>query len=177
MSSLTINKTDSISVCGNIIFLEIDGVLPNWKNYCIKLNIETPGVKTLVFHLCNGADPNPSTSDLETKHESMAEEGDVGIKVEKVEGKIKFEEDVPAIKEEDALSDLDQLEMSCALGTATPCIHLSQITRNPDPATRQILLDQFRPWRHIVRPFSASDIPRRLAQIERCKTKMFNFDF
>lgn len=51
------------------------------------------------------------TSDLETKHESEAEEADVGIKVEKVEGKIKFKEDVPAIKEEDALSDLDQLEM------------------------------------------------------------------
>lgn len=80
MSSLTINKTDSISVCGDVIFLEIDGVLPNWKNYCIKLNIETPGVKvslffpiyyvvlivlhlfqTLVFRLCDGADPNPST--------------------------------------------------------------------------------------------------------------------
>ncbi|KAG1770582.1 hypothetical protein EV702DRAFT_1202355 [Suillus placidus] len=184
MSTLTINKTDNISVCGDVIFLEIDGVLPNWKNYCIKFSVSTPGIKTLVFRLCEGADhPSLCTSAIASKHKPT-EDADERIKFEEEEGKVKFEEevtmvtDVKDIKEEpEDIKSEDLLARLRMMGTATPCIHLPQITVNPDPATRDILLEQRCPWRHIVRPFDASEIPMRLAKQELRKHQMFDWDF
>jgi hypothetical protein len=40
-----INKTNTISVCGDTVFLEINGVLPAWSYYCFELPVEASGTK------------------------------------------------------------------------------------------------------------------------------------
>lgn len=51
MSSPTvINKTNTISVHGDVIFFEVDGVLPNWKTYTFKVSFD--GLGTKVCLLC-----------------------------------------------------------------------------------------------------------------------------
>ncbi|KAG1847740.1 hypothetical protein C8R48DRAFT_677476 [Suillus tomentosus] len=47
-----INKTDTISVCGDTVFLEIDGVLPAWSYYCFKLLVEALGTKLGSLDYC-----------------------------------------------------------------------------------------------------------------------------
>lgn len=53
--------------------------------------------------------------------------------------------------------------------TAMPCVHLPQVGGNPNPTTKAILRAQFCPWRHIVRPFDPSEIPERVAKIQKRK--------
>lgn len=58
----------------------------------------------------------------------------------------------------------------------SPCVYLGQRTGNPDPTTRDILRAQKRPWRHIVRPFEASEIPHRVAKLEAERVKRRKFE-
>ncbi|KAF9218349.1 hypothetical protein BS17DRAFT_828069 [Gyrodon lividus] len=48
MASMMINKTDTIKVLGNVIFLEVDGITPDWHTYQFDLDLTTPGKKTIV---------------------------------------------------------------------------------------------------------------------------------
>lgn len=74
------------------------------------------------------------------------------------------------------ISFIDTLSSPYHKCLATPCIHLSRRVGNPDAATRDILRRQKRPWQHIVRPFEASDIPRRLAEREAAREKRRKFE-
>ncbi|KAG2144308.1 hypothetical protein DEU56DRAFT_754359 [Suillus clintonianus] len=60
-------------VCGDIVFFEVDGVLPNWKTYTFKVLFDGPGTKTILIHLREGADPEV-TMCVETSEMVKAEE-------------------------------------------------------------------------------------------------------
>ncbi|KAG2128776.1 hypothetical protein BD769DRAFT_1387357 [Suillus cothurnatus] len=52
MSSPTlIDKTDTVTVCGDVVFFEVNGVLPNWKTYTFKASFDGPGTKTILVCL------------------------------------------------------------------------------------------------------------------------------
>ncbi|KAG1722368.1 hypothetical protein EDD22DRAFT_854180 [Suillus occidentalis] len=179
MNSMIINKTDTISVCGDTVFLEIDNVLPTWSHYCFKLAVDTPGTKTIVFRVRQPQEPDSKPTETELKQE--VKENDA----------IKFEEedtvvadvgdisDVKVVKDED--EDVGSLDGVLTRSyyhrcPVSPCVYLGQRTRNPDPATRDILCAQKRPWRHIVRPFEASEIPHRVAKLEAERVKRRKFE-
>jgi hypothetical protein len=44
-SPMVIDKTDTVSVRGDVIFFEVDGVLPNWKTYTFKVSFDGLGTK------------------------------------------------------------------------------------------------------------------------------------
>ncbi|KAG1847254.1 hypothetical protein C8R48DRAFT_677599 [Suillus tomentosus] len=179
MSSPTVvDKTDTVTVCGDVVFFEVDGVLPNWKTYTFKASFDGPGTKTILFRLRGGVDPEVTTN-LEISETTKVEkaEEDTSVKFEEEDTVIGGCEDVE-IKQEDV--ELDGTS-ACIDGiiqcTALPCIHLPQITGNPDPNTRDIMLSEMRPWRHIVRPFSPSEIPERVEDMKQGRRRPIQWVF
>ncbi|KAG1768972.1 hypothetical protein EDD22DRAFT_998078 [Suillus occidentalis] len=160
-----VDKTHTASVCGDVLFFEIDGILPNWNNYCVKVSFDTPGIKTIVIRLREGADPQlkPSIA-IQTTNEPKEKDA------EPIDA-VKFEEgdDTMIAEVEDLKVKLEDNTLLGPRCTAMPCIHLPQVGGNPNPATKAILRAQFRPWRHIVRPFNPSEIPERVAKIQKRK--------
>ncbi|KIK32491.1 hypothetical protein CY34DRAFT_19018 [Suillus luteus UH-Slu-Lm8-n1] len=106
MSSI-INKTDTISVCGDTIFLNINNVLPTWTHYCFKLDVDTPGTKTIVFRVRQPQEPD--SKPMETKLKQEVEENDA-IKFEEEDTMVTDVEDISDVKvkdeDEDAVKDL-----------------------------------------------------------------------
>jgi len=74
------------------------------------------------------------------------------------------------------ISFIDTFSRSYHKCLATPCTHLSCHVGNPDPATQDILCAQKCPWKHIVRPFEASEIPQRVAEHEAAREKHRKFE-
>ncbi|KAG2126042.1 hypothetical protein DEU56DRAFT_759009 [Suillus clintonianus] len=107
--------------------------------------------KTILFCLQEGADPEV-TMCVKTSETVKAEETEEDTIV-----KLK-EEDMVVCDSEDVKLELD--------GITLPCIHLPQISGNPDPTTSAIMLTEMKPWCHIVRPFSLSQIPEQVAKCE-----------
>ncbi|KAG1894301.1 uncharacterized protein F5891DRAFT_1195436 [Suillus fuscotomentosus] len=169
-----VDKTHTADVCGDVVFLEIDGVLPNWNHYCVKVSFDTPGTKTIVFRLREGADPRPKPSmthavQTESEPKEKEEEHNDAVKFEEEDTMIAEAEDLKSKQEDNNL--LDQSARSWTRCTAMPCRHLPQIGGNPDPLTRAILRPQSRPWRHIIRLFNPSEIPQKVADIQERKRK------
>ncbi|KAG2065757.1 hypothetical protein BDR04DRAFT_1121639 [Suillus decipiens] len=106
-----VDKTHTASVCGDVVFLEIDGVLPNWNNYCIKVLFDTPRTKTIVFHLHEGANPQPKTSmthavQSESEPEQKETECNDAVKFEEDNTMIAEGEDIKIKQEDNNLLDL-----------------------------------------------------------------------
>ncbi|KAG1898622.1 uncharacterized protein F5891DRAFT_981770 [Suillus fuscotomentosus] len=149
-----VDKTHTVDVCGDVVFLEFDGVLPNWNHYCIKVSFDTPRTKTIVFRLHEGADPQlkPSmTHAVQTESEPKEKEAECNDAV-------KFEEDDTMIAEGDSedlkikQEDNNLLYLSARFFWA-------------------ILRPQSRPWRHIIRLFDPSEILQKVADIQERKHK------
>ncbi|KAG1799694.1 uncharacterized protein HD556DRAFT_1534311 [Suillus plorans] len=90
-----VDKTHTADVCGDVVFLEIDGVLPNWNHYCVKVSFDTPGTKTIVFRLREGADPQPKPS----MTHAVQTESELKEKEAECNDAVKFEEDDTMIAE------------------------------------------------------------------------------
>ncbi|KAG1778116.1 hypothetical protein EV702DRAFT_1044807 [Suillus placidus] len=100
-SPIVIDTTNTVSVCGDIVFFEVDGVLPNWKTYSFKVSFHGPGTKynfqTILFRLREGADPDSEvTICVETSETVKAEttEEDTSVKFEEEATVICDSEDV-----------------------------------------------------------------------------------
>ncbi|KAG0701437.1 hypothetical protein DFH29DRAFT_875855 [Suillus ampliporus] len=155
-------------VCGDTVFLEIDNVLPTWSHYCFKLAVDTPGTKTIVFHVRQPQEPDSKPMETELKQE--VKENDA-IKFKEEDTVVADVEDISDVKVKDKDEDAESLDGVLTRCPVSPCVHLAQRTGNPDPATRDILRAQKCPWRHIVRPFEASKIPHRVAELEAARAK------
>ncbi|KAF8833300.1 hypothetical protein BDN67DRAFT_986118 [Paxillus ammoniavirescens] len=79
---IPIDKSNAITVLEDTIFLEVDGIVPNWNTYSFSVQVVTPGTKTVVFRLadaCSPAEainrlretssPNSNLEGTEVKHE------------------------------------------------------------------------------------------------------------
>ncbi|KAG2358593.1 hypothetical protein BDR07DRAFT_1379300 [Suillus spraguei] len=173
------NKTNTI-ICGDTVFLEIDSVLPTWNYYCFELPVDTPGTKLL------GSSEHRFPCVRGTRAHSIIKTEE---EVVKNHDGIKFEEEDTVIEKDESEDSSDkQIEMEegeeldgvltglyhkCL---ATPCVHLSCRVGNPVPATQDILRTQKCPWKHIVRPFEASEIPQRVAKHEATREKRWKFE-
>ncbi|KIJ58221.1 hypothetical protein HYDPIDRAFT_171356 [Hydnomerulius pinastri MD-312] len=140
-----INKSNTVNMLEDVIFLEVDGILPNWKTYGFKLIIDTPGAKTIVFRFKDGADIKKEEIEIE------AEDMKVLISPEEVNGvKIKVEEEEVKLKWDDFEKKLD---------TPPPSPQLSKRTGNPRASDPGKLTAK--PWRYILRSASTSDLHAR----------------
>ncbi|KAG2076099.1 hypothetical protein BDR04DRAFT_1149819 [Suillus decipiens] len=100
-----INKTDTISICGDTVFLEINGVLPVWSYYCFKLLVKAPGTKdlqTIVFHVREAPKPTCEPDSHPPNIIKMEEE-----LVKNSDG-IKFEEENMVIKKDESEDNSDK---------------------------------------------------------------------
>ncbi|KAG2123738.1 hypothetical protein DEU56DRAFT_759950 [Suillus clintonianus] len=147
-------------ICGDMIFLKIDNVLPTWSHYCFKLNVDTPGTKTIVLCVHQPQEPDSKPTETELKQEFKEEDTMVADV-----------EDISDVKVKDEDEDAESLDGVLTRCPVSPCMHLGQHTRNPDPATWDILRAQKCPWRHIVRLFEASKIPHRVVELEAVRVK------
>ncbi|KIJ59684.1 hypothetical protein HYDPIDRAFT_118173 [Hydnomerulius pinastri MD-312] len=135
----------------DVIFLEVDGILPNWKTYGFKLIIDTPGVKTVVFRFKDGADIKKE------KKETKTEDMQILHDLEEVDGvKIKVEEEEVKLTWDDYEKKLDTPPPSPKPITVYPSTRLSQRTGNPRASDPGKLSDK--PWRYIIRSASTSDL-------------------
>ncbi|KAG0693974.1 hypothetical protein DFH29DRAFT_1006744 [Suillus ampliporus] len=149
-SPIVIDKTNTVSVCGDVVFFEVDGVLLNWKTYTFKVSFDGPGTKG---EDPEGADPEV-TMCVETSETVKAEETeeDTSVKFE--------EEDTVVCDSENVKLELDGI--SACINEIMQCTALP----NLDPTTSAIMLAEMKPWCHIVRPFSPSQIPEQVAKLE-----------
>ncbi|KAG1762694.1 hypothetical protein EDD22DRAFT_846860 [Suillus occidentalis] len=160
----------------DVVIVDINNVSPSWDTYCFNLNVNTPGPKKIVLRFkalqpvsglvldtkarqpvpVQGAkDPDtpllraPKTEDSFQDTELRMPLGLPKVEVEEV----RLEEGVKIKSEDD--------DVNC----------VPQRTDNPNPNPE----DRFAPWRYIVRPFDAEDIPveadKRARAIEERKRK------
>ncbi|KAG1882444.1 hypothetical protein F4604DRAFT_1678433 [Suillus subluteus] len=83
--------TDTISVCGDTVFLEIDGVLPAWSHYCFKLPVEAPGTKLGSSDHCFSCVRGTKAHFIIKTEEELVENSD-GIKFEEEDTVIEKDE-------------------------------------------------------------------------------------
>ncbi|KAG2746944.1 hypothetical protein P692DRAFT_20954447 [Suillus brevipes Sb2] len=176
----------SVSMLEDVVIVDINDVSPSWDTYCFNLNVNTPGPKKIVLRFkalqpvsglvpdtkarqpvpVQGAkDPDtpllraPKTEDsFQDTEELRMPLGLPKVEVEEV----RLEEGVKIKSEDD--------DVNC-VPHVSPCHTLTRRTDNPNPNPE----DRFAPWRYIVRPFDAEDIPveadKRARAIEERKRK------
>ncbi|KAG1735428.1 hypothetical protein EDB19DRAFT_1910692 [Suillus lakei] len=181
----------SVSMLEDVVIVDINDVSPSWNTYCFNLNVNTPGPKKIVLRfkapepvpglvpdtkepvpvpepVPDAKDPEiplphtPKTEDsFQDTEESRIHLGLLKVEVEEV----RLEEGVKIKSEDD---DLDCVPQTCCV---SPCHTLTRQTQNPNPDPE----DRFAPWRYVVRPFDAENIPfeadKRACAIEERKCK------
>ncbi|KIK90872.1 hypothetical protein PAXRUDRAFT_14097 [Paxillus rubicundulus Ve08.2h10] len=79
---VAIDKSDAIKMLKDVLFLEIDGIVPNWNMYSFSVQIDTPGVKVIVSATSTETkeDTTPILTSIkieptEVKHEADTDQG------------------------------------------------------------------------------------------------------
>ncbi|KAG1806083.1 uncharacterized protein BJ212DRAFT_1486001 [Suillus subaureus] len=138
---------DSVNMLEDVIFLDIDNVVPSWDTYCFALDIHSPGHKRIVLcfrdaqilKLKNGKDEEDNSQVLEDKEEELV--------VETSEDN--SEEELVVKKEEEE----DKCPQAIPL-SASPCNLLSRHLKNPNPDPD----NPTAPWHYLVHPIGASHL-------------------
>ncbi|KAG1724249.1 hypothetical protein EDB19DRAFT_1915615 [Suillus lakei] len=139
---------DTVRILKDIIFLDIDNVVPSWDTYCFALDVDSPGRKRIVLRfkdaqilkLKNGKDKedNSQVSEDKLEEESVVETSED-----------ESEEELVVKKEEEE----DKCPQAIPL-SASPCNLLSRRLENPNPDPDNPTV----PWRYLVRPIGASHL-------------------
>ncbi|KAG2744448.1 hypothetical protein P692DRAFT_20878313 [Suillus brevipes Sb2] len=140
----------SVSMLEDTIVLDIDNLNPDWNTYCCHIDIKSPGLKKVVFHL---------KAPVIKTEEGAKKEGLQSMATVKVEdGDITLIPMEPGMKIKSEDSDLLIFPWACEV---SPCKVLTRRLANPnrDPENPTAA------WHYLVRPFPASNIPSEIAKM------------
>ncbi|KAG2070098.1 hypothetical protein BDR04DRAFT_1118613 [Suillus decipiens] len=146
--------TSAINVFGNVIFIDIQNTVSLDNTYYFNLNLDSPGPKKIVFHICQQAITDVMTeSDTESESDSDAteiktEDVEEGGNANDIEMKTKDTEvRINEIKVEDKDLAAATINPEFQPVSATPCILLTQHAGNPDPDPENLTA----PWAYYVK--------------------------
>ncbi|KIJ14125.1 hypothetical protein PAXINDRAFT_13038 [Paxillus involutus ATCC 200175] len=97
---IPIDKLNAITMLDDTIFLEVDGVVPNWNTYSFSIQVVTPGTKQIILPIGTGS-PDSNFEGTEVKHEPTGSTA-LTVKEEDLPETIKGEMAL-IVKEEDLL--------------------------------------------------------------------------
>ncbi|KAG1789646.1 uncharacterized protein HD556DRAFT_1305802 [Suillus plorans] len=147
MSSPTIISSSNVTMLGDVVVVEIDGLDASWATYVLSLDMESPGRKRVVFRF----------KDLRRNEGSKPDEDMMPVvKSEEENIKTEPEEDLTIKVEE----DLPELLPAIAC-TVSPCRLLSLRCNNPANPNRTD-----KPWCYWVRQLTNSDVAAAVARRE-----------
>ncbi|KAG1754664.1 hypothetical protein EDB19DRAFT_1823927 [Suillus lakei] len=167
----------------DVVIVDINDVSPSWNTYCFNLNVNTPGPKKIVLRFkapepvpglvpdtkepVPVPEPVPDAKDPEIPlpHAPKTEDSFQDMEESRIRlGLLKVEVEEVRLKEGVKIKSEDD-NLDC----------VPQQTQNPNPDPE----DRFAPWRYIVCPFDAENIPfeadKRACAIEECKYHYCNF--
>ncbi|KAG2072440.1 hypothetical protein BDR04DRAFT_1117029 [Suillus decipiens] len=143
---------DSVNMLEDVIFLDIDNVVPSWDTYCFALDINSPGRKRIVLRfrdaqilqLKNGRDEEDNSQEGSAVQILEDESAPQTLEDEEEELAVQTSED-----EEEELVVPVPTPLS-----ASPCILLTRRLENPnaDPENPTA------PWRYCMRPINESHL-------------------
>ncbi|KAG2741225.1 hypothetical protein P692DRAFT_20880271 [Suillus brevipes Sb2] len=147
---------DSVKMLEDVIFLDIDNVVPSWDTYCFALDIRSPGRKRVVLRfkdaqilkLKNGKDEEDNSPLAEEGTVAEASEDDEELMVET------WEEESAVQTSED---EEEELVVPVPIPLASPCDLLTRRLENPNPDPG----NPTAPWRYYVRPIDETRLSAR----------------
>ncbi|KAG1787636.1 hypothetical protein EV424DRAFT_1551028 [Suillus variegatus] len=175
---------DSVNMLEDVIFLDIDNIVPSWDTYCFALDIHSPGRKRVVLRfkdaqilqLKNGKDEEDNSPEEGTVAEASddnvelvveASDDNVELVVEALEDKeesvVETSEDkdelvVETWEEESAVQtsedEEEELVVPVPIPLASPCDLLTRRFENPNPDPD----NPTAPWRYYVRPIDETHL-------------------
>ncbi|KIJ06807.1 hypothetical protein PAXINDRAFT_19992 [Paxillus involutus ATCC 200175] len=126
---IPIDKSNAITMLEDIIFLEVDGIVPNWNTYSFSVQVVTPGTKTVVFRLADACSPAEATKRLrETSPDSNLEETEVKHEPTGSTALTVKEEDLPETIEGETALTIKEEDL-----TDTVAVHTQDLTANISP--------------------------------------------
>ncbi|KAG2137802.1 hypothetical protein BD769DRAFT_1664038 [Suillus cothurnatus] len=146
---------DSVNMLEDVIFLDIDNVVPSWDTYCFALDINSPGRKRIVLRfrdaqilqLKNGKDEEDNSQEGSVVQTSEDESVVQTLEDESAPQTLEDEEEELAVQTSEDEEEELVVPVPTPLSTS-PCILLTRRLENPNPDPE----NPTAPWRYCMRP-------------------------
>ncbi|KAG1844006.1 hypothetical protein C8R48DRAFT_780464 [Suillus tomentosus] len=144
---------DSVNMLEDVIFLDIDNIVPSWDTYCFALDIHSLGCKRVVLHFKDAQILQLKNSKDEEDNSPLAEEGTVAKASEDDEELVveTWEKESAVQTSED---EEEELVVPVPIPLASPCDLLIRHLENPNPDPG----NPTAPWRYYVRPIDETHL-------------------
>ncbi|KIK80345.1 hypothetical protein PAXRUDRAFT_158922 [Paxillus rubicundulus Ve08.2h10] len=126
---IPIHKSNAITMLEDTIFLEVDGVIPNWNTYSFSIRVVTLGTNTVVFRLADACSPAEAINRLrETSPDRNLEGTEVKHEPTGVTALTVKEEDLPETIEGETVLTVKEEDLPDTVAT-----HTQDLTANISP--------------------------------------------